>query len=321
MSCQRFRLAFLTSSFALLVFSQPAFAQAQAAAIQVEAAVQAEAAVAADEGAADGHGEEEADGKDEKVDGAAKKQAGDIGNEIGRDMARAIFGFGIRPAVVAPARVRPAVKVDPKDVDLTFLTPHINRELSLIHQVSDAKPEQMDKMIEAATKARDAMIDMVGPRNRAIPGKRIVMYGPNSIRLYANPFERIRKDAMTYAKEHLDTDQFAAYIKEAKAREDAEKEALAQTYAMLYQRHIPLTKEQRQALVDNIKKADLDADLVNVQVYVQNPRYLPQLPEEVTESVLTKTQREALSRASRVIFSSQMQTVMMNYQGKKWIAK
>ena len=90
---------------------------------------------------------------------------------------------------------------------------------------------------------------------------------------------------------------------------------------MLYQRHIPLTKEQRQALVDNIKKADLDADLVNVQVYVQNPRYLPQLPEEVTESVLTKTQREALSRASRVIFSSQMQTVMMNYQGKKWIAK
>ena len=312
MNWQRFRLLFLTSSFALLVFTQNVIAQ-------VDVAQAAPADAAADE--ADGHGEADGDEQEKDVDKAAQQQAGEIGKDIGRDVARAIFGFGIRPARVAPAKIGPAVKVDPKEVDLTFLTPHINRELSLIHQVGEANSDQMDKMVEAAKNARDEMIDMVGPRNRAIPGKRIVMYGPNSIRLYANPFERIRKDALAYAKEALDEEQFQAYSKEAKSREDAEKQALAQTYAMLYQRHIPLTKEQRQKLIDNIKKADLDTDLVNVQVYVQNPRYLPQLPDDVTESVLSKTQREALSRSSRVIFSSQMQTVTMNYQGKKWIAK
>lgn len=206
-------------------------------------------------------------------------------------------------AQVAPAVIRalaPDNGRDNNDIQKapSFLKPLINLELSFIKRVCRPTDEQMNEIVAAAEQAFAKMSDIVqDDNNRVIRVNQgmmqVLVMGPNSERLTQNPYSRIRKDAAQYLQPILDKQQYAKYVEEAKQRDLFERESAVGIGVTLIDDKLCLQDEQRTKLFDQLLQKWTHIDILQMQMYLYNPQYIPSIDNRVLLSVLTESQMEA----------------------------
>lgn len=223
---------------------------------------------------------------------------------------------------VAAIMLGPAGPVRDKDAPLEFLKPLINAEISFIKRVCEPSDEQMTAIIAAATKAYNATGDMVRDPNQLLAvGNHFRFLGPRNELLNQNPYHRIREDAAIYLQPIITAEQYVHYQTESNQREQFERGAIAALYVGLINAKIPMT-EQQQAEMRELMMADQDdLDIECLQVYVNNPQYLPNVPAQVANKVFTKKQLAAWKslNAGQLSFSTRVGNNSEMSIAEEWI--
>ncbi len=181
-----------------------------------------------------------------------------------------------------------------------FLKPLVNSELSFIKRVCRPTVNQMDKIVVEAKTAFDSMSDMVQGNNQPfVRVGEIRFMGPNQEQLSGNPYGRVRRDAMKYLKPILSEKQFQSYVDETKLRDDFERGAAIWVVIDLMDNKLVLTIEQRQKLYEKLLAGWRDIEISSIQNYVSNPNYMPQVPNNLVDPVLSTEQRSLWNAASQ----------------------
>ncbi|WP_146599617.1 hypothetical protein [Novipirellula aureliae] len=179
--------------------------------------------------------------------------------------------------------------VDPRKVEC--FKPLVNQELSFIQRVGSLDEKSMNDLVAKATDAYLGMADMIGDQNRFFPNEEM-FYGPSGEMIRGNPYKRVRSDAKRYAEEVLSDEQFQRYVREADARAKFERDTAIKFVVDLIEKKLPLSHDQREAIKGNLAKDWKAIDVVSLQIYTQNPRYIPEIPDAHVLPELTVMQKK-----------------------------
>src|SRR5690606_33790032 len=96
--------------------------------------------------------------------------------------------------------------------------------------------------------------------------------------------------------------QHAAYLKEAKSRSDFKRQIAVNITVELLDRHLALTDDQRATISARLLDKWEGAESISIATHLNNPQYLPQLPEALVQPHLDATQRVVWSSLNKVRF-------------------
>lgn len=211
----------------------------------------------------------------------------------------------------------------PDDTPIEFLKPLVNVELSFIKRVCKPSDEQMSTIVKAANKAFLKMNEIVQDQN----GIRVVhnvnaavnVRGPNQERLTENPYVRIRDDAAKYLKPLLKKNQFENYLKESDARQQFERTVAIEIAVDLVDEKVILSDQQRKRLAEKLDTNWKSVDVQQMQMYLQNPQYVPALYFVALDAIFTKKQMVAWGSMKSTHFSLYIGNAPDSGLGEDWI--
>jgi hypothetical protein len=201
-----------------------------------------------------------------------------------------------------------------------FLKPLVNAELSFIKRVCDPNEEQMKAIVAAAQQAFDAMADMtVEGQANVIARNNVRIRGPNNESLTQNPYTRVRKDAAKYLRPILRQEQLERYLEESKQRDDFERRAAIGIAVGLMDNKLILTEEQREQLTEELIAKWWGVDIQQMQMYLNNPQYAPQIPASSLSKVLTPSQLKLWRSFNSTNFSVHIGHQPQSVLNEDWI--
>jgi len=182
-----------------------------------------------------------------------------------------------------------------------FLKPLINLELSFIKRVCDPSDDQMTAMVKEAENVIGVMSDIVGVPGQVRMGGDVgaLFRGPNQEQLVGNPFHRVRTEMAIFVKPILTAEQYDRYFEESKQRDEFEREVAVGIAVELLDSKLVLTSEQRTQLTDKLMQGWKQVDFQWLQSYQNNPQYLPTMPSDLIEPILTSTQKKLWNAVNR----------------------
>lgn len=194
-----------------------------------------------------------------------------------------------------------------------FLKPMVNLELSFIKRVCDPSDEQMEAIVKEAENVLGKMSDLVrapgrvamglavgGARGLAVGGDMgVVFRGPNQEQLIGNPYHRVREEMADCVKPKLTAEQYDRYVEESKQRDEFEREVAVSIAVELLDSKLVLTSEQRTQLTEKLMQGWKQVDFQWLQSYQNNPQYLPTMPSDLIEPILTSTQKNLWNAVNR----------------------
>lgn len=185
-----------------------------------------------------------------------------------------------------------------------FLKPLVNAELSFVKRVCDPNEEQMTAIVAAAQQAFDAMADMtVEGQANVIARNNLRIRGPNNESLTQNPYTRIRKDAAKFLRPILRQEQLERYLEESKQRDEFERQAAIDIAVGLIDNKLILTEEQREKLTEDLIVKWWGVDIQQIQMYLSNPQYAPEIPVSSLSKILTPSQMKVWRSFNSTNFS------------------
>jgi hypothetical protein len=220
-----------------------------------------------------------------------------------------ILGQG--PLVEKPPEKPGAKNEATEKPSIEFLKPLINVELSFVKRVCEPTDEQMAAIIAAARNAHQAMGNIIdNPRvNRNVFDRsNEVFLGPNQERLSANPYIWVRRDVERFLKPLVSAEQYARYIEELDAREKYEREAAIAILLELLDDKLHLSQDQQAKLHEEFLFGTNFPDLNSMNLYIQNPQYLPNLNGYAVEPILNNSQKLIWKSLSQTHFAQRLQT-------------
>lgn len=204
--------------------------------------------------------------------------------------------------------------------NLDFLKPLINHEISFAKRACSPTKEQLQQIVQAATKAHAAMRDMVNRNNQRVivNGQQQVHFnGPNGEQMHGNPYDRVRKDASKYLKTILPAEKFEQYAAQSKARIAYERSVTVSIAMDLLDRRVGLLEEQREP-IRQVLEEELKLDMSMMSIYLYNPQFSPAWPNKVLAK-LTKLQKKALSNGQNVFNSMHIGHEAQLGLGEEWL--
>jgi len=173
----------------------------------------------------------------------------------------------------------------------------VNAELSFIKRVCDPDEATMEQIVAAARKAWIGMGDMVGAQNRFVAGSnQIVFFGPNNQQLQGNPYRRIRKEAGEYLKGILDETAYKIYREESDRRAMFERNLSIEIAVVLVDRKAFLLGEQRESLLEALRKEWNAIDYMAMQSCLSNAEMMPTIPNKILSRMLNREQVKLLNQ-------------------------
>lgn len=189
------------------------------------------------------------------------------------------------------------------------LRPLVNVELGFIKRVCDPTDEQKQKIAAAVEESLEAMSDIVGapqgPFGR-VGGRVVMARAANGQELKENPSTRIRRDLAETIRPLLSEQQFADYETELEKRDQFRREAAVSMAVELLDRHLALTDDQRLRITERLLEKWQGAENLSMQTYVNNPQYVPPVPEVVVQPELDDAQMRAWKSLNKVQFPIQL---------------
>ena len=253
------------------------------------------------------------DKKPAKNDAKARTEAVDLKDDA-TNPRRGLRAPPQKEQVAEPKRNAPVVEIadflqdlrqeaDPPPTieEIEFLKPLVDRELSFIKRVCRPTAKQMEKIVVEAKIAYAGMARMVNPRGRrVIRAGQISFCGPNQEVLSENPFTRVRNDAAGYLKPLVSEEQYQRYIDESKQRDEFERGAAIDVAIDLLDEKLMLTESQRADLFKKLMANWLAVDVQWMQNYIQNPNFMPELPTNLIDPVLSPEQKSRWRSANQM---------------------
>jgi hypothetical protein len=163
---------------------------------------------------------------------------------------------------------------------------------------------------EQSPSLADMMIGVNGGRV-AISGDTIVANTPSGAGLNANPYVRIEELVTKVMKELAPAEKLAQYQAECKLRDQFRREAAVGIVLNILDRKLALTQQQYQVLHEKLMVRWNKAINVSVEMYQNNPEYVPQLPAAVMQKELDQNQRTIWGTLSKYDFPMQMGSLQM----------
>lgn len=190
------------------------------------------------------------------------------------------------------------------------LRPLMNVELGFVKRVCKPTEQQKKEIAAAAEKCLQGMIDMAGGRNAAVmggfQGRLVVAMDANGQPLSDNPWSRVRRDLAEAIRPLLSEQQLADYTAELEKRERFRREAAVGITLELLDRHLALTGEQREVLSERLLEKWPEAENLAIETYLNNPQYVPPVPEVVVQRVLDDAQKRVWKSLSKAQFTIQL---------------
>lgn len=204
-----------------------------------------------------------------------------------------------------------------------FLKTLINVELSFVKRVCKPTDEQMDRIVDAAAEAHSEMDDIL--RGARVAGRivrrqqRVRMNGPNNEQLVQNPYERVRDDVAKCVKQVLTDDQYERYLEEATERSRFEKQAAVEITLGLIDDKVALTPQQHEQLSKRMMADWEGVDIQQMQMYLNNPQYVPSVAKQFLSGVLTAKQMTAWNTHRAVSFTTRITVPDDSDLSEAWI--
>lgn len=184
-----------------------------------------------------------------------------------------------------------------------FLKPLVNAEVSFIKRVCEPDEEQMTAIVAAAQQAYQGMGNMVTENGRVVQVNNARVRGPNNESLTQNPYTRVRNDAAKFLGPILRKEQLERYLEESKLRDEFERQAAIDIAVGLIDDKLILTDEQREQLTEELIKNWKGVDIQQMQMYLYNPQYVPQVHIASLSKVLTQSQLKVWKSFNSTNFS------------------
>lgn len=166
--------------------------------------------------------------------------------------------------------------------------PLINTELEFLRLVcDDLTPEQRKSIRDEAEAALKKVSKAEVARQNGVQGLLVLTLNQGN----TNPREVLRKDIWKHAKKVMNDDQYARSHKALEERLEMTKTAAISGVVTIIDHHLYLSSKQREEITDVLKKKWKDWEKWMAMSVVYGEQFLPTLPDNVINPLLTPEQK------------------------------